>query len=119
MGIVAGSDRTLASHRLPLAKTRGPDGRPRALGLSGHESDILSMCPSYADSQTTGGGGGPLLLTTAGDRTVRLWALGGSHAGEDLICFDRLRTNSRSAHKDENPMLESAQDAHFMCIDGA
>merc|ERR1712072_717253 len=63
--------------------------------------------------------GGPLLLTAADDRTARLWALGGSHAGSDLICFDRLRTNTKPMHREENPPMEQVQDAQFLCLDGA
>lgn len=118
--VAAGSDRTISAYRLPLSRGRSAaGGPPKPLGLTGHQADIVSLCPSYTDSHSTGGGGGPLLLSAAGDKTVRLWALGGSHAGHDLICFDRLRTNTKPAHRDENPLFDQVQDAQFVCIDGA
>uniref|UniRef100_A0A7S0F885 Target of rapamycin complex subunit LST8 n=1 Tax=Pyrodinium bahamense TaxID=73915 RepID=A0A7S0F885_9DINO len=87
--------------------------------MAGHQADVLSLCPSYTDSHSTGGGGGPLLLTAAADHTARLWALNGSHAGADLICFDRLRTNAKPPQREENAPLEQVQDAQFLCLDSA
>eukprot|EP00927_Polykrikos_kofoidii_P038240 TRINITY_DN32558_c0_g1_i1.p1 TRINITY_DN32558_c0_g1~~TRINITY_DN32558_c0_g1_i1.p1 ORF type:complete len:1091 (+),score=126.77 TRINITY_DN32558_c0_g1_i1:97-3369(+) len=115
--IVTGSDRTLSAYKLPLTSTAAREKRP--LGMAGHEADVLTMCPSYGESHSAGGGGHPLLLTAGSDRTARLWALGGPRAGEDLICFNRLKTNSRPVHREENPALEQVQDAQFMCLDGA
>lgn len=116
--VVAGSDRSVSSYRLPLSRQRG--GVPaRPVCLAGHQAEVLSMCPSYADSHSSGGGGGPLLLTAGADKTARLWALGGPRAGEDLICFDRLRTSSKPAHREDNPVLEQVNDAQFLCLDGA
>jgi len=120
--VVAGSDRTISSYKLPLGRRSSggtPSTPPRPLGLGGHSADILSMFPSYSDSHSTGGGGGPLLLTAAADHTARLWALGGPHAGSHLLCIDRLRTNTKPAHRGENPQLEQVQDAQFLCLDGA
>lgn len=117
---VAGSDRTISAYRLPLGRGRASGGgAPKALGLTGHQADITSLCPSFTDCHSTGGGGGPLLLSAATDRTARLWALGGTHAGHDLMVFDRLRTNTKPMHKEENPALEQVQDVQFLCMDGA
>lgn len=119
--LVAGSDRTVSAYRMPLRRPNGPPGSShgsRPLGLAGHQGDILSMCPSYTESHSTGGGGGPLLLTAGDDRTARLWALAGPHAGSELIRFDRLK-GSRQASGEENPLFEQVQDAQFLCLDGA
>ncbi|CAJ1448675.1 unnamed protein product, partial [Effrenium voratum] len=85
----------------------------------GHQGDIVSMCPSYTESHSTGGGGGPLLLTASDDKTARLWALAGPYAGTELIRFDRLRYGGRSQASGDNPLLEQVQDAQFLCLDGA
>ncbi|CAE8584139.1 unnamed protein product, partial [Polarella glacialis] len=90
--IISGSDRTVSAYRLPLGRRGSGAGSLRPLGLAGHQGDISSICPSYTESHSTGGGGGSLLLTTGADRTARLWALGGQHAGAELIRFDRLRS---------------------------
>lgn len=105
----------MSSYRLPMGtKSRAP------LGLSGHLADVISMCPSYTDSHSTGGGGGPLLLTACADGTARLWALEGPYAGSTLVCFDRLRSGSKTTpSKEENPPLEQVQDSQLLCLDGA
>lgn len=115
--VVATSDRLISAYRLPLGSGAAKERRP--LGLAGHEGEVQSMSTSYSDSHSTGAGGCPMLLTSAADGTARLWALAGPHAGEDLICFDRLRTSSRPAVPQENPALERVQDAQFLCLDGA
>ncbi|CAE7540972.1 WDR27 [Symbiodinium natans] len=125
--MVVGSDRTVSAYKLPLARSRPPGSShgSRPLGLAGHQGDILSVCPSYTESHSTGGGGGPLLLTCGDDRTARLWALAGPHAGAELIRFDRLRGSSScsrsqaSWNSEDNPLLEQVQDSHFLCLDGA
>lgn len=115
--LLAGSDRTLLAYRLPL---RGRAGEAaRALAMGGHQGDIVSICPSYTESHSTGGGGGPLMLSASADRTVRMWSLGGSHAGHELICFDRLRTNLKSSLQSDNAPFEQVQDVQFLCLDGA
>eukprot|EP00913_Durusdinium_trenchii_P029231 g27400.t1 len=77
------------------------------------------MCPSYTESHSTGGGGGPLLLTAGDDRTARLWALAGPHAGAELIRFERLKGSQAVSSLEENPLFEQVQDAQFLCLDGA
>lgn len=126
--MVVGSDRTVSAYKLPLARGRPPGSShgSRPLGLAGHQGDIVSLCPSYTESHSTGGGGGPLLLTCGDDRTARLWALAGPHAGAELIRFDRLRGNGGSCSRsqaswgsEDNPLLDQVQDSHFLCLDGA
>ncbi|CAE7241361.1 WDR27 [Symbiodinium sp. CCMP2456] len=118
----------VSAYKLPLARGRPPGSShgSRPLGLAGHQGDIVSLCPSYTESHSTGGGGGPLLLTCGDDRTARLWALAGPHAGAELIRFDRLRGNGGSCSRsqaswgsEDNPLLDQVQDSHFLCLDGA
>eukprot|EP00746_Dinoflagellata_sp_MGD_P058025 gnl/MRDRNA2_/MRDRNA2_249084_c0_seq1.p1 gnl/MRDRNA2_/MRDRNA2_249084_c0~~gnl/MRDRNA2_/MRDRNA2_249084_c0_seq1.p1 ORF type:complete len:417 (+),score=62.48 gnl/MRDRNA2_/MRDRNA2_249084_c0_seq1:61-1251(+) len=109
--VVAGSDHTISSFRLPFGSR---SDAPKPLGLGGHTGEISSLCPSYTDSHSTGGGGGPLLLSASLDGTARLWALSGSHAGDDLIVFDRLQNKN-----DERGGFEKVNDAQFLCLDAA
>lgn len=115
--VVAGNDRTISAYRLPLRSRSS--GFPRPLAFGGRQGELLSLCPSYTDSHSTGAGGGPLLLTSSADHTVSLWALGGSRAGAELICFDRVRTNIKPQNRDNNQALDQVHDAQFLCLDGA
>eukprot|EP00435_Cladocopium_sp_Y103_P012262 s1514_g3.t1 len=121
-GVNRDGQEEVSAYRMPLRRPNGPPGSShgsRPLGLAGHQGDILSMCPSYTESHSTGGGGGPLLLTAGDDRTARLWALAGPHAGSELICFDRLKGSRQASSVEENPLFEQVQDAQFLCLDGA
>lgn len=53
------------------------------------------------------------------DRTARLWALAGPHAGAELIRFERLKGSQAVSSLEENPLFEQVQDAQFLCLDGA